>query len=238
MEIPTEKTKKASGLGDQVITIYGTPKIGKSTLASQFPNALFAATEPGLNFLEVYQVPIGDWTDFTNLCAIVASSPLQVETLVIDTVDILYLHCRDHVCNKAGIMHPSDASYGKGFAMVNGEFRRVLAKLGTLRTREGGKMGLVLVSHAKEIEHDTRVGKQLRWTPSLPGSARQIVEGMSDLLLFADVDSSDERVLRTKPSNRWVAGDRTGNLPETLPLSYEALSSAMNGGQQKETSDE
>lgn len=226
--IPTEKTKKAQALGDQVITLYGMPKIGKSTFASQFPNALFAATEPGLNHIEVYQVPVNGWTDFTKLCAVLASKPLQVETLVIDTVDILYEQCKAHVCGLAGIQHPSDLTYGKGFSMVNSEFRRVLAKLGTLRTANDGKMGLVLISHAREIEEDTRTGKRMRWSPSLPGSARNIVESMSDLLLFADVDGDSSRVLRTKPSPRWVAGDRTGKLPETMPLSYDALSSAFN----------
>ena len=227
--IPTERTKVTTTLGDQVITLYGTPKIGKSTFASQFPNALFAATEPGLNHLEVYQVPIKDWTEFTQVCAILGKDPQQVETLVIDTVDILYEHVKAHVCGLAGIQHPSDLSYGKGFSMVNGEFRRVLAKLGTLRTKDGGKMGLVIVSHAKEIEVDTRTGKQLRWAPTLPPSARNIIEGMSDLLLFADVESDGSRVLRTKPSPKWVAGDRTGRLPETMPLSYDALSSSFGG---------
>lgn len=227
--IPTEKTKKTLRLGDQVITLYGMPKIGKSTFASRFPNALFAATEPGLNHIEVYQVPVTNWPEFTKLCAALARDPLQVESFVIDTVDILYLQCLEHVCGLAKIQHPSDLSYGKGFSMVNGEFRRVLAKLGTLRTRDDDKLGLVIISHCKEIEEDTRVGKRMRWAPSLPGSARQIVEGMSDLLLFADVDNDGSRVLRTKPSPRWVAGDRTGKLPETMPLSYDALSSAVDG---------
>jgi hypothetical protein len=216
-----------------VITMYGSPKIGKSTFASQFPNALFAATEPGLNHLEVYQVPIADWAEFTQVCAIIAKDPRQIETFVIDTIDILYEQVKAHVCGLAGIQHPSDLSYGKGFSMVNSEFRRVLAKLGTLRTKDGGKMGLVIISHAKEIEVDTRTGKQMRWAPTLPASARNIVESMSDLLLFADVESDGSRVIRTKPSPKWVAGDRTGRLPETLPLGYDELSSAFGGTTKK-----
>lgn len=229
ISIPTEKTRVTTALGDQVITLYGSPKIGKSTFASQFPDALFLATEPGLNHLEVYQVPIKDWPEFQQVCAVVAKDPRQVKTLVIDTVDILYDHVKAHVCGLNNIQHPSDMSYGKGFSMVNGEFRRVLAKLGTLRTKGGGKMGLVIISHAKEIEVDTRTGKQLRWAPTLPASARNIVEGMSDLLLFADVEADGSRVIRTKPSPGWVAGDRTGRLPETMPLDHAALASAFSG---------
>lgn len=231
--IPTKKTSVTLGLGDQVVTIYGAPKIGKSTFASQFPGALFAATEPGLNHLNVYQIPINGWKDFLSLGAALASDPLQVETLVVDTVDILYLQCQSAVCDKAEVQHPSDLSYGKGFSLVNNEFRRVLARIGTLRTSKGGKLGLVLISHAKEIEVDTRTGKHMRWAPTLPPSARNIVEGMSDLLLFADVDGDGARVLRTKPSQRWIAGDRSGKLPETLPLSYDSLSSTFSGKAKK-----
>ena len=181
--IPTKKTSVTLGLGDQVVTIYGAPKIGKSTFASQFPGALFAATEPGLNHLNVYQIPINGWKDFLSLGAALASDPLQVETLVVDTVDILYLQCQSAVCDKAEVQHPS--------------------------------------------------GKHMRWAPTLPPSARNIVEGMSDLLLFADVDGDGSRVLRTKPSQRWIAGDRSGKLPETLPLSYDSLSSTFSGKAKK-----
>ena len=229
ISIPTERTKKALGLGDQVITLYGQPKIGKSTFAGQFPNALFAATEPGLNFLEVYQVPVGNWADFTKLCAVLARDPLHVETLVVDTIDILYDLCEKHVCGLAGIAHPSDASYGKGCSMVKSEFKRVLSKLGTLRTRDGGKMGLGIISHTRVVEEETRPGTNKTFAMNLSNSPRIVVESMSDLLLFADVEPDGTRVLRTKPSTKWVAGDRTGKLPETLPLNYDALSSAFSG---------
>jgi|TARA_B100000214_G_scaffold369672_1_gene343121 hypothetical protein len=231
--IPKQKTKPTIKLGDQVITLYGMPKIGKSTFASQFPGVLFAATEPGLNFIEAYQVPVNDWSTFRNLCGLLARDPQYVQTLVVDTIDILYLHCKAHICKEAGVMDPSDLSYGKGFGMVNNEFRRVLSKIGTLRTKKDGKLGLIMISHAKEVEIDTRTGKQMRWAPSPPASARQIIEGMSDLLLFADVNEEGVRVLRTKPSPSWVAGDRSGRLADTMPLNYVALASQFDDNKKK-----
>ncbi|HOK47887.1 MAG TPA: AAA family ATPase, partial [Bryobacteraceae bacterium] len=61
MALPTKKTPPRANLGDYSILIYGPTKIGKTTLASQFPEALFLATEPGLNALEAYQIPITSW---------------------------------------------------------------------------------------------------------------------------------------------------------------------------------
>ncbi|HIB01300.1 MAG TPA: hypothetical protein EYO31_05310, partial [Phycisphaerales bacterium] len=178
--------------------------------------------------------PVKDWAEFTKLCAILAKDPLHVETLVIDTVDLLYDHCEKHICALNGIEHPSDASYGKGFSMVKGEFKRVLAKIGTLRTKNGGKMGLVIVSHSRIIEEETRTGMQRSYAMNLSNSPRIVVESMSDLILFADTEPDGTRVLRTKPSNKWVAGDRTGVLPATLPLDYSQLVAAFAGAE-KET---
>jgi hypothetical protein len=45
------------------VMVYGQTKIGKTTLCSQAEGALFLATEPGLNALDVFQVPILTWTE-------------------------------------------------------------------------------------------------------------------------------------------------------------------------------
>jgi hypothetical protein len=58
-----------------------------------------------------------------------------------------------------------------------------------------------------------------------------------DIILFGDsVAKKDaagnvtiERVLRTKPHPTYEAGDRTGRLPELLPLDYAAFSAAFSG---------
>jgi len=44
-----------------VVTIYGSPKIGKSTIASEFPGAIFADFENGLKFLDVESHLIKSW---------------------------------------------------------------------------------------------------------------------------------------------------------------------------------
>jgi hypothetical protein len=57
-----------------------------------------------------------------------------------------------------------------------------------------------------------------------------------DIILFGDsVAKKDtagnvtiERVVRTKPHPTYEAGDRTGRLPEFLPLDYEQFVKAFN----------
>ena len=128
---------------------------------------------------------------------------------------------------KFKVEHESDLGYGKGYAIVNNEFQRVLTKLAFL------PYGLFLVSHSKEIEVETRTGKYTRIVPTLPDKARKIVLGMVDMVLYCDLeDGGGSRppagVIRTKPSQYYEAGDRTGRLPETLDLDFGKFLDAFN----------
>lgn len=234
MEIPTNKTPTNTKLGNQVIAVYGQAKIGKSTFASQFPNALFAATEPGLNFLEVYQVTINTWGDFRDLCNALAKDPKHVETLVIDTVDLLYAHCEAHVCADNKVTHPSQGNHGLVWSKLKTEFNRVLTKLTMLRTASGEPMGLVMISHDRVVEEDTRTGVKRYSAPDLSNSPRTIVEAKADLLLFADTEQDGSRVFRTTPNDKWRGGDRSGFLSETMPLNYNAIVEAFGKGESNE----
>jgi hypothetical protein len=235
--LPTTKTPPKDSLADLIMLVYGQTKIGKTTLCSQAEGALFLATEPGLNALDVYQVPILTWEDLLNACAEISEGNHPFKTVVIDTIDNAYKFCTDsykfctdYVLKKFKIEHESDLGYGKGYALINNEFQRVLTKLAFL------PCGLFLISHAKETEMDSRTGKYTRVVPTLPDKARKIVLGMADMVLFCDLEvqtgddgaQSIRRVIRTKPSLYYEAGDRTGRLPETLDLDFHSFLDGFN----------
>jgi hypothetical protein len=233
--LPNTKTPPKPNLSDLTIFLYGNTKAGKSTFCSHAEGALFLATEPGLNALDVYQVPIQSWQDLLNACAEITEGNHPFKTVIIDTVDNAYKFCVDHILKKFKIEHESDLGYGKGYAIVNNEFQRVLTKLAFL------PCGLFLISHAKEMEMESRTGKYTRIVPTLPDKARKIVLGMADMVLFCDLEvsvgedgkQSLRRVIRTKPSLFYEAGDRTGRLPETIDLNYTSFLEAFNAATAK-----
>ena len=87
MTLPTTKTKPTTDLAKQSILLYGVPKLGKSSFALQFPEAMFFECEPGLNHLEVFKVPTYSWEAFLEACKLLAKGDHNSKTLVIDTVD-------------------------------------------------------------------------------------------------------------------------------------------------------
>ena len=229
--LPTTKTPPRTSLTDLTVLVYGPTKIGKTTWASHADGALFLATEAGLNNLEAFQVAISTWEQLLAACAEIAAGNHPVKTIVVDTIDNAYRMCADYVCAKHKVEHESDLAYGKGYALVANEFYRVLNKLALL------PYGLFLISHAQEREFETRTGKVMRVVPTLPDKARKVVLGMADMVLFCDLDTAPgadgkpvvRRVMRTKPSAAYEAGDRTGRLPETIDLDYRKFLDAFAG---------
>lgn len=223
--LPTERTKPVCDLSQQTVLVYGPPKIGKSSLAARFPDALFLECEPGLNQLDVFKVTTYAWEDFLAACKLVAAGGHHFKTIVVDTIDNAFKYCTDHVCGKHSIDYEGDLPHGKGWALVKNEWHRVLTRLASL------PYGLVLISHAQDKTIETRTGEYTKTQPSLPDRARNVVLGLVDMILYCDtVTRKDaagnlivERVIRTKPHPTYEAGDRTGRLPEVLPLDFDAF---------------
>ena len=241
--LPTEKTPPRMSLADLTVLVHGPAKIGKSTLCSKAEKALFLATEAGLNALEVYQIPISTWNEFLSGCREVAEGKHEFKTVVVDTLDNLYRMCSEHICTKHKIQHESDLGYVKGYALVNNEFYSALNKLSLL------PYGLFLICHSQEKEIETRTGKHTRAVPTLPDKARRMVLGMVDVILYCDMTTVagdddkpvERRVMRTKPTETYEAGDRTGRLPDVIELDYakfvEAFEQAKPGACAETTSE-
>ena len=233
MLLPTQKTPPKPNLSDLTVLCYGPTKIGKSTWCSHAENTLFLSTEPGLNSLEVFQVPIHTWEELLAACGEIAEGKHEFQTIIIDTIDNAHRMCADYICRKFKVEHEAELSYGKGYALISGEFQRVLNKLAFM------PYGLYLISHSQEIEIDTRTGKYAKTVPTLPEKARRIVLGLVDVILYCDIETATgpdnkvvvRRVMRTKPHPNYEAGDRTGRLPEVIDLDYDAFIKAFNAGQ-------
>ena len=216
MALPQEKTPPKTNFGEMLTLLYGRPKIGKSTLLSNAPGALFLATEPGLNSLEVYQIPITCWQEFNNAACDVLAGGHDFKSIIIDTADWALNYCQQYICEQWKIKHPGDLPRGKGWSLITTEFMRVVNSL----TNSG--YGVYITSHAKDEEVEIRTGTYTRTVPTLSGKSGEQISGLVDIILFMDNDEyKDESgvvvqqtVLRSKPARNYLAGDRSKRLPD------------------------
>ncbi len=230
--LPTHPTPPKRELSEFSILLFGDVKTGKTEFASHFPGAIFLASEAGQGSIECHRVAVDSWETFLAACGELAQGGHPFRTVIVDTVDALWLLCQRHICEQHKIQHELDVAYGKGYGLVFDEFRRVIGKLSHLG------LGLVLISHAEREEIQGRTGAYHKAVPSLRDKVRRFLLGLCDLVLFCDTETDSgpdgqpvtRRVIRTKPSQHWEAGDRTGLLPETLPLDYHAFRAAFAAG--------
>jgi hypothetical protein len=217
-QLPTEPRLPSGKLEDKMVMIYGPPGIGKSTLASEFGKVFFFECEPGLDELAVIREPVSSWIDFCEwVVALKADAGKTYDAFCIDTADMLALYCSEHTNNKLGIVHESDAEWGKGWSVAKKELQRWVAKLAAVPDT-----GLLIISHSQEIEIKKRNQVYTKSIPTLSKGARDTFVNMSDLVLFIDLEDTEEgderRIIRTVPSQYWEAKQRgkRHRLPESL----------------------
>jgi hypothetical protein len=251
LKIPLRKPK--ASLSNTCCLIYGPPKIGKSTLASQFPGALFLATEEGLDWIPSYSISIIDWdstemhvgddgrvvSSFIGVCAYlnnekpknIPGTNVPLKTIVIDVVDLAYEMCFQHVCEISGMAYPTDLEYGRGWKLVRNEWQRVVTRMSKW------PQSLLFISHSKTETIESQAVKRDRVIPSITGQGSKDVLALCDLVLYcymgehAELDAdgkltgeiTEQRLIRCKPQNSVVAGDRTGRLPAEIPMNYDEL---------------
>jgi len=233
VSLPKAPTPKKNDLRNLTVLLHGGKKIGKSTFCSQLPNAVFAATEPGLGQLEVHQAPITCWQDFIDFCNALASEKHGFQSIVIDTINNLYTFACRAVCEKYKVEYVGDfKAIGKGHVLANNLFYETLLMLANK------PFGLWMVAHSVDKEIETRTEKYVKAVPQLPNKAAGQILGMADLILYADLHedrnedgkSSYRRVLYTKPSKYFEAGDRSGILPPVIDLDYPKFAAVYKSG--------
>lgn len=227
--------------GAQKIVIYGPEGIGKTTLASKFPEAVFIDTEGSTKKLDVARFePPSSWTMLLSQVDYVIGHPGEFRTLVVDTADWAQKLCIKHICDKHSIDGIEGLGYGKGYTYVSEEFGKLLNRLDDVIERN---INVVLTAHAQivKFEQPDEMGAYDRWSMKLINSPKTSISAMvkewADMVLFCNfktysvaVDDKGKkhkaqggkRVMYTSHHPCWDAKNRD-SLPDELPMEYESI---------------
>ena len=234
------KITKGKRARAQKVVIYGTEGIGKSSLASQFPEPLFIDTEGSTDNMDVARLDKPtSWIMLNNQIAFIKANPTVCKTLVIDTIDWAESLCVDNLCAMHGKKGIEDFGYGNGYVYAKEEMGRFLNKLQDLI--EIG-INVVLTAHAqiRKFELPDEMGSydkyELKLGKKTSSQTAPLVKEWADLLLFCNYKTylisqekstkkkaqGNQRVMYTEHNPAWDAKNRHG-LPSELPLDYNSI---------------
>ena len=232
--IPISKGKVETA--KKVVT-YGPEGIGKSTLASQFPDPVFIDTEGSTKELDVRRYPTpATWSD---ILAYVddAISEIPCKTLVIDTADWAEQLCIKAVCERMNVKGIEDIGYGKGYVYVTEEFGKLLTKCNELIDKG---VNVVFTAHAmmRKFEQPDELGAYDRWEMKLTKKSAPLLKEWADMVLFCNYKTNvitddktkskkatgGKRVMYASHHPCWDAKNRY-SLPDQMDMSFEEIAS-------------
>lgn len=217
-------------LKGKYILLYGKPKVGKTTLASNFPNNLLVAFEKGYNAIDgIRAIDINKWADFKQVLRQLEKPEAKemYDTITIDTTTIAYEMCESFICAQNGVQTISDIPWGQGYAATKKEFENSLRRI----TMMG--YGLVLISHVdRRLEAIDESNEVEILAPSMPKRCYEVVNQIVDIIGYIstewDSDGNSSRWLYTRATPTIMAGTRFRYLEPRIPLGYDSLVEAIN----------
>ena len=214
------------------VVIYAGEGVGKTTLASQFPDPLIIDTEGGTAHMDVRRIDRPPtWEKLVGDVEEVAETPGICKTLVIDTADWAELLAIRRVCEKYHVTSIEEPGYGKGYVYLGETFQELLKACDKVIA---AGIHVVVTAHAKmrKFEQPDEMGAYDRWEMKLSKHTAPLVKEWADLLLFLNYKTfvvasenktnkvqGGKRVMYTTHHPCWDAKNRYG-LPECMDLNY------------------
>jgi hypothetical protein len=228
------------------IIIHGAPKIGKTTLVASAPRPIIIATEDGLGWTqETQDVPafrVSTYADFMRSLDLLCSDLGKFDTVGIDSLDHLEPLLAAEVCRREGKPSLDKVGYGQvGVKRVADLFREEAGRaIHYLQTNGKIVIGVAHSASVKENPPDAMQGYS-RWSLKLEKHLAAVVTELADGIFYASepimvtevaggfnqksikATSVLDRRLYLRPAGAHLAGGRFSNLPEFVPLKWEAL---------------
>ena len=229
--------KVSRDLSGYITYIYGAPKCGKTTLATQMDRPLLLAFEPGYHALPgVMAQDVTSWAEMKQVYRQLKNPEVQQQfrSIIIDTIDIAADRCKKYICNQNAIEDLGDLGYGKGWTKFKDEFNEIFRGL----TQLG--YAVFFIGHDKPETVENPDGtKYQKIRPTLSNSTKTVIAGMADIYGYAHQKNAGEMsVLTLRDSSGMIECCCSFKyMPVEIVMSYQNLVDALNEAIDKEAAE-
>lgn len=163
---------------------YGTHGVGKTTLASRFPNPIALFTESGERNIRIKRFPVKAETmdDVNRAIGAVLRNPQDRQTFVLDSLDWTEPLVWAETCRREGWSSIEQAGYGKGYVEADKVWSETLQGFDALR--EAG-LHVVLLAHSEVTKFESPDADPYnRYDLALHKRARAMIHEWADVVGF------------------------------------------------------
>ncbi|TGQ19285.1 ATP-binding protein [Mesorhizobium sp. M00.F.Ca.ET.217.01.1.1] len=230
LSLASLRTEKSAPL--PIAILYGVPKVGKTTLALEFPNPVYINTpgESPPNDLDV--TTPGTVETFDQLLDFIGELITEEHpygTLVIDSLDGLEPMIWSHTCGQNNWSNIEDPGYGKGYLAADDVWREYLRAIEALAATG---VWVVQIAHTEITRFDSPTSEPYaRYGIKLHKRGSALVQEASSLIGFMNyratikekdvgfnkkvgrAEGSGERQIQLEERPGFIAGNRYGAPP-------------------------
>lgn len=219
----------------QIITLYGQPKVGKTTLASHFPDPAIMDLEDGsahLANVHRYGAELfPTFAEIQGLMDFLSKGSSNFKTLVIDSMEALEAKLCAMIAKLNNVTSIEDIPYGRGYALVKETITKFMRDLQILRDTK--KMNIIIIGHSQVKTFTDPKTNQVydRYTFRSNDKYASVIQDLSDSILFmqpevytekskqnptkSKASSTGDRVIYTRWTHAYNAGTRY-DIPEEI----------------------
>lgn len=185
-----KSTKAESDIRPPVTLIYGVDGIGKSSLGSEWPDAIYLATagERPPNDVDLPKADIESYDDLKSIVGELLTEDHAFKTVIIDSVDGLEPLLNAETCARIGATsidenaQGSPAAFGKGYVAADVEWGEFMSACMALTERG---IAVVLIAHPEIKRFDSPTTDPYdRYGIKLQKRAAALVREQSDIVAF------------------------------------------------------
>lgn len=218
MPLPTTKVAAAIK-SPRLFTLYGTSKVGKTTMLAKLDKCLIIDTEKGTDYIDAYKVNVNNLQEFINVVKELRSTKHDFKYVALDTLDNLALWYEQSVCRENKVQTIGDMPYGAGYSIVREKVMQAIQALKPVAPH------LILVGHLKKTLIGTETSVEVNTSSlDLTGKLKNLVMADSDAIGIVYRGEENTLMISFQGSDQAEVGSRCEHLKgKIMPFEWENI---------------
>lgn len=191
MAISLSSLKSSASTNPPILLVYGVDGVGKTSLAAEFPDALYLPTA-GERTPDGIELPtpglIETFNDLKDVFGELLTEDHEFKTVIVDSLDGLEPLMHAETCARIGAVSidsndkGSPTSFGRGYVEADVEWNEFMAACRDLTARG---IAVVLLAHPEIVRFDSPItDPYARYQVKLHKRAAALIREQSDIVAF------------------------------------------------------